>query len=184
MSDKTGHFDEDLDSPALVNLAEDLKGLYGPDLSVPGEVDRAVLDRARRRLTRRARRLSWPRWARRWRVAGAAAAVIIFAVVLETQFSGPSKQESKSDQHFSAPLAERKSKSDQFVSTTLAAKARLATDIDENGRVDILDAFKLARHIESAEVREAKWDINGDGQVNRDDVDVVAFAAVRLDKGV
>ena len=181
MSDKTGHFDEDLDSAALVNLAEDLKGLYGSGLSVPGEVDRAVIDRANRHFVRRGRRRPWSRWAAS---AAAAAAVIIFAVVLETQFSGPSKQESKSDQHFSGPLAQRKSKSDQFVSTTLAAKARLATDIDENGRVDILDAFKLARHIESAETRQAKWDINGDGQVNRDDVDVIAFAAVRLDKGV
>jgi len=82
MSDKTGKFDENFDSLALVNLAEDLKALYGSDLSVPGEVDRAVIDRARRRLVRRGRRLSWPRWARRWRVAGAAAAVIIFAVLL------------------------------------------------------------------------------------------------------
>ena len=57
-------------------------------------------------------------------------------------------------------------------------------DIDQSGRIDILDAFKLARHIESADRPETKWDINGDGSVNRDDVDYVAFAAVRLDKGV
>ena len=56
-------------------------------------------------------------------------------------------------------------------------------DVDRNGRVDILDAFKLARHIESAGAVEGKWDMNGDGQVNREDVDIVAFAAVRLDKG-
>jgi hypothetical protein len=66
-----------------------------------------------------------------------------------------------------------------------------AIDIDQNGRVDILDAFKLARHIESAgsaeeslSLRKQGWDINGDGLVNHDDVDTVAFAAVRLDKGV
>lgn len=181
MSDTTEHFDDEADFEACPKLAEDLNALFGSGLSVPAEVDRAVIDRANRHFVRRGRRRPWSRWAAS---AAAAAAVIIFAVVLETQFSGPSKQESKSDQHFSAPPAERKSKSDQFASTTLAAKARLATDIDENGRVDILDAFKLARHIESAETRQAKWDINGDGQVNRDDVDVIAFAAVRLDKGV
>jgi len=50
--------------------------------------------------------------------------------------------------------------------------------------VDILDAFKLARHVESAGAVEAKWDFNADGLVNRKDVDAVASAAVRLDKGV
>jgi hypothetical protein len=50
--------------------------------------------------------------------------------------------------------------------------------------VDILDAFKLARQIESAGPTEKNWDINGDGLVDRHDVDMVAFAAVRLDKGV
>jgi hypothetical protein len=50
--------------------------------------------------------------------------------------------------------------------------------------VDILDAFKLARYVESAERTEKKWDINGDGLVNSNDVDLVASAAVRLDKGI
>jgi hypothetical protein len=72
----------------------------------------------------------------------------------------------------------------------VVAEAR-AIDIDRNGRVDILDAFKLARQIESAgrteanlSLREQGWDMNGDGLVNRNDVDLVASAAVRLDKGV
>lgn len=164
MSDKTGHFDEDLDLAALANLAEDLKGLFETDLAVPGEVDRAVLDRARRRLTRRGRWLWWPRWAA---VAGAAAAVILFAVVLKTGVSPVSDTENRS----AAPLSK-------------AAVASLSGDIDLNGRVDILDAFKLARHVESGGAVEAEWDLNADGSVNRKDVDVVAFAAVRLDKGV
>jgi hypothetical protein len=107
-----------------------------------------------------------------WRVA-AAAAVIIFAFSLNlTQKPGPS------------------------TSRTVLVKAQ-AIDIDRNGRVDILDAFKLARHIESADrtktnlspvsstgqaLRKRGWDINGDGLVDRNDVDSVALAAVRLDK--
>ena len=166
MSDKMGHFDEDLDSRVGPNLAEDLNVLFGPGSSVPAEVDRAVIDRANRHFVRRGRRRPWPRWAAS---AAAAAAVIIFAAVLQTRFSGPSDQKSLSGNQFSARMP---------------AKATLATDIDRNGCVDILDAFKLARHIESAEVREAKWDINGDELVDRADVDVVAFAAVRLDEGV
>lgn len=162
MSDKTRQFDENLDSPALANLAEDLKGLFESSSSVPGEVDRAVLDLARRRLTRRPRRRLWPRWA-----AGAAAAVIFFGVLLQTDFSPVSDRAKKS----AVPLSE-------------VAAASLPRDIDLNGRVDILDAFKLARHVESAKAVEGKWDFNGDGLVNRKDVDLVASAAVYLDKGV
>jgi hypothetical protein len=58
------------------------------------------------------------------------------------------------------------------------------TDIDRNGTVNILDAFTLARHIASKRPDEARWDMNGDGLVDRRDVDTVAFAAVRLRKGV
>jgi len=166
MSDKTGQFDEDFDSGAFGKLAEDLKGLFDSGLSVPPEVDWAIIDGAHRHLIRRGRRRPWPRWAA---VAGAAAAVIIFAVVLETRFSRVSDTNRTSDKSAWAPEA---------------AKAGLASDIDGNGRVNILDAFKLARRIESAGATEGKWDINGDGLVNRDDVDLVAFVAVRLNKGV
>jgi len=164
VSDKDKHFEDEARFEAPTGLANALKGLYGSDLSVPGEVDRAVLDRARVRLVRRGRRLSWPRWAA---VAGAAAAVVLFGVVMKTQFSPVSDTNSKSG----PPLSK-------------VAAGSVAGDIDLNGCVDILDAFKLARHVESAGALDAKWDFNADGVVNRKDVDVVAYAAVRLDKGV
>jgi hypothetical protein len=153
-------------------LTDDLRAIYRPPAPVPPEVDRAVTDRARRHFVGRefapaaspsrgrpAAR-SRIRWA--WRIA-AAAAVIIFAFSLDlTKRRGPSTDSS----YF--------------------AGAR-AVDIDQNGRVDILDAFKLARRIESADsyetnlsLREQGWDLNGDGLVNRNDVDVVALAAVSL----
>jgi hypothetical protein len=66
----------------------------------------------------------------------------------------------------------------------MLAAAEMGPDIDRSGRVDILDAFKLARHIKAGLQPSKKWDMNGDGLVNRKDVDLVAFAAVRLDKGV
>ena len=52
-------------------------------------------------------------------------------------------------------------------------------DIDGDGRIDIRDAFMLARQIERGGRRPA-WDFNGDGVVDRADVDLVAMAAVRL----
>jgi len=53
-------------------------------------------------------------------------------------------------------------------------------DVDRNGQVNILDAFKLAKQIQSTNNPDKKWDINGDGLVNRGDVDFVASAAVSL----
>lgn len=155
MTEKKGHFDEDLDLRISPKLSEDLNTLFKPQFSVPPELDRAIMDQANRRLVQR-------HWRHRifhhisiWRIA-AAAAVIIFAFSLNlTQKPGPSTSRS----------------------VLVGAQA---VDIDRNGRVDILDAFKLARHIESANRTDKKWDINEDGVVNGKDVDLVASAAVSL----
>ena len=166
MAEKKEHFEEDLDLGVSPEFSADLNTLFKPHFSVPPEIDRAVMDQAHRHFVRRD-------WHRRlfsrvglWRIA-AAAAVIIFAFSLNlTQKPGPS------------------------TSRSVLVEAE-AVDIDRNGRVDILDALKLARHIESADrsktnlsLRKQGWDINGDGLVNRNDVDLVASSAVRLDKGV
>ena len=71
--------------------------------------------------------------------------------------------------------------------------AAVREDVDSNGRVNILDAFALAREIErrgsdseSGGGREGdgarRFDLNNDGAVDRKDVDAVALAAVRLDR--
>ncbi|MHC4541313.1 MAG: dockerin type I domain-containing protein [Planctomycetota bacterium] len=152
MTDKMGHFDEEPDLGISSQLSRELKCVFEPPGSVPPEVDRAILDRVHKRfapqLTAQGGGRRRFRWAGLWRVA-AAAAVVILAFSLDlTKEPGP------------------------------------ATDIDRNGRVDILDAFRLARQIESAGPTEENWDVNGDGLVDSDDVNMVAFAAVSLDKGV
>jgi hypothetical protein len=140
-------------------LKQDLKNIYKPIRTIPHEVDRAVLDRAHQHLTQKHWSYHILRHVSIWRIA-AAAAVIIFAFSLNlTQKPGPTTNQSL------------------LVETG-------AVDIDGSGRVDILDAFKLARYVESAGLTEKKWDVNGDGLINSNDVDLVAFAAVRLDKGV
>ncbi len=172
MANKNRHFDEDLDLKVSPKLSEDLNTLFKPQFSVPPEVDRAIIDKAHQHLIPKHWRDRIFRHISLWRIA-AAAAVIIFAFSLNlTQKPGPS------------------------TSRTVFVKAQ-AVDIDRNGRVDILDAFKLARHIESAgptdrnlspvssrgqALRKQGWDINGDGLVDRNDVDLVALSAVRLDK--
>ena len=147
-------FDE-IDFGAPGRLSDDLKTLFEPKTPVAGRVDRVVMDAARRRLTRPS-----PRRRRLW-IAGisAAAAVVLLAVVL----SGPWQTESTS-------------LSDNTV--------QMPADVDGNGRIDILDAYRLARHVEGAGWLDMRWDQNHDGAVNAADVDLVASAAVRLDKGV
>src|SRR5213076_554765 len=53
-------------------------------------------------------------------------------------------------------------------------------DINRDGRVDVLDAFALARRIETGGTLEPRWDINGDGRVDRADVNAIAARAVSL----
>ena len=52
-------------------------------------------------------------------------------------------------------------------------------DINEDGQVDILDAFTLASRIEHRTLEE-KWDINGDGKVDQADVEEISAFAVKL----
>jgi hypothetical protein len=138
-----------------------MEELFKPPVGVPPEVDRAVLDRAYKHFRQAPAESGRRRFHRAWFWrAAAAAAVIILA--------------------FSLDLTTRV---ERVGEPSVPAKAQ-AVDIDQNGRVDILDAFKLARQIESAGPTEKNWDMNGDGIVDRGDVDMVAFAAVRLDKGV
>jgi hypothetical protein len=159
MNEKPEHFDEHLNLKASPEFSADLNTLFKPEFSIPPEIDRAIMDRANQQLSPK----HWGHHILRhisiWRIA-AAVAVIIFAFSLNlTQKPGPTTKQS------------------------LLVEAR-AVDIDRNGRVDILDAFKLARYVESADRTEKKWDVNGDGLINNNDVDLVASAAVRLDKGV
>ena len=161
MTEKMSNFDENPDLEVSSKLTEDLQRLFKPQLSVPPEVDRAVQDRvnrhfARRRFTGARRRF---RWVALWKVA-AAAAVVIFAFSLDLH--NTSKR----------PAVD------------LAVTSAGVADFDRNGRVDILDAFKLARRIELASSSATDLDINGDGLANYDDVDTVALAAVSLNKGV
>jgi len=160
MAKRKEHFDENSDLRAPSKLSADLNALFQSRVGVPPDVDRAVMDRAHKHfapLQSGKGRLLRIHWA--WRIA-AAAAIIILAFSLDlTKQTGPT--------------------TDRFLLSETQAK-----DIDRNGRVDILDAFKLAKNIESAGNTQIKWDFNGDGLIDRSDVDVVAFAAVRLDKGV
>lgn len=176
MTEHNGQFD-DLERHVSDGFRSDLKALFEPTGSVPPQVDKAILGLARRHFARPRRLVIRLRWA-----AGIAAAAAVVAVgVVLYNASGPTVYQPAESQLNGHITAQRISPE---MPAAPAVRAEGRADVDSNGRVDILDAFRLARHIESRGRIEARWDLNGDGRIDRDDVDLIAFAAVRLEKGV
>jgi hypothetical protein len=62
-----------------------------------------------------------------------------------------------------------------------APRPVLEGDVNGDGRVDILDAFALAKQVELANALKPEWDFNHDGVVDRKDAEAIARTAVRLD---
>ena len=56
----------------------------------------------------------------------------------------------------------------------------LRGDIDRNGKIDIVDAYLLARKLRRAEMTHVSWDLNSDGRIDRLDVNKVAMRAVAI----
>ncbi len=145
------------DADQLPDLARDLARLADARIEVPRRVDDAVISAARTALTRR-RRSGHPAF--RWAAWTAAAAGIVGAVWVGGILT----------QRPAAPE----------VASMMAPS--VAGDLDRSGRVTILDAFALARQLESGRP-VAAGDFNGDGLIDRADVDAIAMAAVRLPEG-
>lgn len=60
----------------------------------------------------------------------------------------------------------------------------VAEDVNGDGRVDILDAFALARHLRGAGAGGNFRDVTGDGAVDERDITRIAAVAVDLRRGV
>ena len=142
---------EEQEPGAPAKLVEALRGLQDAKVSVPMEVDEAVLAAARSHLqkTAPARVIPFPRW------LAAAAAAVVAAVGLLFLLSKPGRP---------APAVARE-------------------DVDRNGRVDMLDAFALARKLQAGANVDLMLDLNGDGRIDQRDVDSIAAHAVKLHKG-
>jgi hypothetical protein len=156
MAEYKEQFDDNLDLKVSGRLKSDLNTLFKQRLVVPPEIDRAILDKASRKLIRPRSRFYILRWAG---PVAAAAAIIIFVCIGNIH-----KVNIKPDQ--------------------MNNIAKVSDDFDNSGKVDILDAFKLAKSIQSGKSINRKWDINGDGRVDDGDVKTIAYAAVSLNKGV
>lgn len=131
-------------------LGEDISKLYESPIAVPPEVDDKIAEAADAHCEAvRARRRI-----RRWGLAAAVAAACFLVVWVYDTARGPKTQPAPR-----APIAG-------------------VRDIDRNGRVDILDAFALARSIKQGHHLDPTWDVNQDGTINQDDVDAVARLGV------
>ena len=163
MSDLQPDIPTDSDLQAPPAFVRDLRALQAPPSAIPPTTDEAILARARRQMAGRRRSRLLVRWA----VPPAAAAAVIMWVVFNPLVT---------------PDAED---TPYFEAGDTVARRQIADhrDIDGNGRVDILDALALARSIKDNRVAEQPWDFNGDGLIDRKDVDTVARSAVKLNKG-
>ena len=140
-------------------LIDDLSALYGAHVSTPPHIDAAMQALVQQKFTLNRRR----RMAVRLAGVSAAAAAVALVVLLSPPADMPE----------TAPLA----------GTSAISTAAPREDVDGNSRVDILDAFALARLIQGPADVSGEWDISGDGRVDRADVDLIAAAAVRLERG-
>ncbi len=143
-------------------LRDALRAADQPGFRVLPEVDEAIRAAARGHFRRRRRQ----RVLRLWGVGAAAAAVLLLAVYVRW----PSGSESTARPGTVSPVVS--ATAPQAVPETVAHR-----------RVNILDAFALARALKAGETARPEWDYNGDGVVDRADVDRIAMAAVRLEGG-
>lgn len=144
----------------LHQLRCETKDLAAAPVPVPEEIDRRILWTARKQALEVRRSARRPR---RWTGGVAAAAAVLLAGLATMLQLARDSNPAPIDVAQTAPI-------------TGSADLAMATDVDGDGRVDILDAFALARAID----RRAGVDVNGDGDIDDRDVDVVAQRAVAL----
>jgi hypothetical protein len=138
-----------------------LRGAAPPAGPVPPEIDRVILAAFRRAAVPRRTAVFFP-VRRRWMApaigTAAAAALVLVLSGPVLRRNVPPEAETPAPQIF----------------------APAEGDINGDGTVDILDAFRLARILEGPEGISSRADLNRDGRVDRIDVDAVARRAVAL----
>ena len=139
----------------LQQFRKDLTSIARGHVDIPPQVDQAVLQKAMKALARTKRPRATVGRPLAWIAAAASLALLVsIGALLRSSNTAPQQ-------------------------TTLAATP---SDLDHNGRVDILDAFHLARQLD-ADIVPTLGDINSDGRIDRTDVEAIAMKAVSLPQG-
>ena len=145
------------------NIVDELRQFDEMPFAVPTMIDKTIIRDAHEYLAASSSVLPARRWFRvAVAVSSACAALLLFTVTRWT------KDTDRSAQALNEPADMKR--------IQLPANPR---DIDMNGTVDILDAYALARRLESGESAD-RWDFNSDGQLDESDIQLVAFDAVML----
>lgn len=143
------------DEPRLPTALEaDLRDLYAPPPADARGADRLVRSIAARHLAHR-RRVRRIRFAGAVAGAGLAAALVLSAAWFLRGAPGPGA----------------------------ANRVALRDDFDPAGQVTVLDAYALARSLRERESISPRYDVNSDGTIDAHDVDAIAMASVRLNRG-
>ena len=140
-----------------------LRSRYGPVPEVSSDIDRAILADARRHLApliQPIRRRRWSTW-KLTAIASTIAAAAVMFFVRSPDVVDVSRDAIVSD------------------SAGIPSDELLMQDLDGSGRIDILDAFAIARRIRSGQALPVH-DVNGDGQWDQADINEVAQRAVML----
>jgi len=138
-------------------LREGLAGIYGRAPAISRKLDEAILSGAREQAARRARM----RWVMRYAIGSVAAAAAVILVVFKVTHHDRGERTAQN-------------------SVDVVA---VAEDLNHDGKIDILDAYLMAKSLAANEAHAKDWDFNRDGTVDAKDVEVVALAAVKLRGG-
>lgn len=171
-------------------LASKLQSAANTEVQVPRSVDDAILAdaaavlAASRQVRKRSQRR---RWVTRIATAGSLAALVFltvqpFQTANDVELADRGTFAPMAGDDLSATMA-MESASNGAADATVMAEAGAITgaaaeDINRDGQVDILDAYVLADRIEQQQ--PISGDVNNDGVTDREDIRLVAFAAVRL----
>lgn len=160
--------DEPFDSlpPAIIDA---LRELDGPSVLPDAQRDADVLSGARQHLAGVAQVQRKRRNLRLFFAGGAGSAVAAAAMITIVMFVGNPANEPQAD----AP---------SIATQHRPGRPTAGGDLDANGSVDILDAYRLAKHLERNDAAEA-YDVNADGLIDQLDIDWIANQAVALNTG-
>lgn len=155
--------DADYELPEAAKAA--LRNRFGTVGSIPSEIDQSILADARRHFEQHGPSALRPAKRRRvsvWQWAGIGSTVAAACVFFFAMTPQPPGQAVNVASTSDAP----------------SPVEELSGDVDLNGRVDILDAFAMARDLRDG--RSGVRDINNDGRFDQLDIDLVAREAVKL----
>jgi hypothetical protein len=161
----SGHSDEELPE----RLKAVLRNRYGTGPPVPERLDQTILADAHHHLREqlRPKRSGFGRPLKWAAMASLIAAAVLLMVRLPMQDGSPSQ------------IVDGTGDSSSVGPRTAARAGSAPNDLDGNGRIDILDAFVLARSMAAGRGSLVN-DVNHDGRLDQSDVRALAQAAVTL----